>query len=267
MADRFRFKRHASVGAEAAEDDQRYLATCFVDTGDLTCLLETQDPPRLVLGRTGTGKSALLLRLSDRPHAILIQPESLSFNHLANSTVLPFFADLGVKLDLFFKLLWRHVFTVELLRQRYSISDATSTASFFDRFKGSIGLKDKTRERALRYLAQWGNRFWEETEYRVKEITANMETQLAGSVKAALPHCEFKAGATDKLSSEERIEVVQRGQRVVDSIQMKELSDVLTFLDDEVFEDPQNPYYLCIDRLDDNWTDDRCRYLLIRRLI
>ena len=36
---------------------------------------------------------------------------------------------------------------------------------------------------------------------------------------------------------------------------------------DSILDDPQKPYYLVIDRLDENWIEDRLRYLLIRALI
>jgi hypothetical protein len=115
QADRFTFRKHASIGAAAAEEDAKFLTECFIDNGDVEPLIDCSDRRRIVLGRTGAGKSALLRKLIDETNAIVINPETLSFNYLTNSTVLQFFLEAGVKLDLFFKLLWRHVFTVELL--------------------------------------------------------------------------------------------------------------------------------------------------------
>jgi len=56
----FIFKKLDSVGAAAAEEDKRFLKACFVDTGDLDVLRDCADPRRIVLGRTGSGKTALL---------------------------------------------------------------------------------------------------------------------------------------------------------------------------------------------------------------
>jgi len=69
--------------------------------------------------------------LINKTDAIVISPETLSFNYLANSTILQFFLEAGVKLDLFFKLLWRHVFTVELLRNRYNLKTQRENLKFF----------------------------------------------------------------------------------------------------------------------------------------
>jgi hypothetical protein len=264
--ERFTFRKHASIGAAAAEEDVKFLSECFIDNGDLEPLLDCSDRRRIILGRTGAGKSALLKKLIDEANAIVINPETLSFNYLTNSTVLQFFLEAGVKLDLFFKLLWRHVFTVELLRRRYDLKTKSDTHSFIDRIKGLL-TRDPHKERAVNYLLQWGEHFWEDTEYRIKEITHKIEEELKASIKGRMPIAELGAGAATKLSDEERIEVVQRGKVVINAIQMRELTDVLRFLNEDVFPDENDQFYICIDRLDENWVDENFRYLLIRSLI
>jgi len=266
IVERFKFRKHASIGAAAAEEDNHFLTGCFVDNGDLGPLLDCSDRRRIILGRTGAGKSALLQRVTAESGAIVISPETLSFNYLTNSTVLQFFLEAGVKLDLFFKLLWRHVFTVELLKKRYDLRTAGSAKSFLDRIKELV-VRDHHKERAIHYLLKWGDQFWETSEYRIKEITQKIENELSASIAGKIPIADLHAGAVSKLSEEDKIEVVQRGKNVINAIQMRELSDVLTFLNDDVFSDEMCPYYICIDRLDENWVDETFRYLLIRSLI
>lgn len=266
QSDKFKFRRHASVGAAAAEEDEKFLAVCFVDTGDLATLLDCHEPKRIILGRTGIGKTALLNQLVEEENAIEINPEALSFNYLTNSTILKFFLDAGVKLDLFFKLLWRHVFTVELLKKKYHITNESAKKTFLERIRNII-TPDKKKERAVNYLLQWGEKFWESTEYRIKEITERIENELKGSVKAKFIPAEINSSTASKLSEEERVEVIQRGQAVINEIQMKELTDVLIFLDQDVFDDERQNFYLCVDRLDENWIEEKFRYLLIRSLI
>ena len=110
MAKKFVFRNNQIIGAAAAESDEYYLSKCFVDTGDLEILRNCEDPRNLLVGRTGIGKSALLSRLIDtEDHVIQISPESLSLSYIANSNVLKFFSETGVKMDIFYRLLWRHV--------------------------------------------------------------------------------------------------------------------------------------------------------------
>ncbi len=48
---------------------------------------------------------------------------------------------------------------------------------------------------------------------------------------------------------------------------MRELTDVLEFLNEDVFSDEKQHFYICVDRLDENWVDESFRYMLIRSLI
>lgn len=58
---------------------------CFVDVGDIEALHDCNDPKRIVLGRTGSGKSALLLRLKEvEARAIEVRPESLALAYISN---------------------------------------------------------------------------------------------------------------------------------------------------------------------------------------
>jgi hypothetical protein len=152
--EKFRFRKHSSVGAASAEDDSQFLSTCFVDTGDLTTLLDSSDPRRLVLGRTGSGKSALLLQIQNRSNAATINPQTLAFNHVTNSTVLQFFLAAGVKLDLFFRLLWRHVFAVELLKEKYHVRTEAESRSLLERLFALVS-RDKNAS-----SAEFVGRFW-----------------------------------------------------------------------------------------------------------
>ena len=46
-----------------AESDDRFLNQCFVDTGDYGTLVDCSNPHRIIVGRTGAGKSALICHL------------------------------------------------------------------------------------------------------------------------------------------------------------------------------------------------------------
>lgn len=93
MSDRpFKFRKSDQIGAAAAEDDE-FLSTCFVDTGDIALLQDISDRRQIILGRTGSGKSALLKKLAETTHEYVIKvlPENLALTYVSNSTVLNFF--------------------------------------------------------------------------------------------------------------------------------------------------------------------------------
>jgi hypothetical protein len=264
----FRFKRNAKIGEAAAEMDDEFLFQSFHDVGDYAVLKNTRAPARIVVGRTGSGKTALLRMLKrEQENVIEIDPENLSLNYLSNNEVIKFFEGLGVKLDLFYGLLWRHVFTVELLRARYQLTTSEKTQSFFLQLFDRLKSKDKSRERALKYIQDWGDKFWIETEYRVKEFTTKLESELKAGAGIDVDALKLNASGGLMLTEEKKNEIVHRGQQVVNNVQIKELSEVISYLNDEVFMDPQRPYFIVIDRLDENWIEDSIRFKLIRALI
>lgn len=265
--DKFRFKALDTIGALDAEEDQAFLDSCFKDTGAIDVLRNCADARGVIVGRTGTGKTALLLRLQRIEERVIeVPPESLALAYVSNSTILRFLEELGVKLDIFFKLLWRHVFTVELLKKHFRIQREEDKASFAMKLKNLF--KDKKHSRALEYLETWGKSFWEETEYRIREVTTTLEEQLRANVGEQLKSLgiPISAGAARNVKEEQRAEIVQRAQKVVNSVQIRQLSDILELID-SVLEDPQKRYYIVIDRLDEDWIEEALRYRLIRALV
>jgi len=267
VADRFRFRNTDTIGVADAESDHAFLHDCFVDDGIVDLLLDCDDHRRIVLGRTGAGKTALLNKLVERAStAITVQPESLALAYISNSTILRFVHELGVNLDVFFRLLWRHVFTVEIIKAHFHLDSARGSESVLDWIRGQFSDKKRQHEKALAYLETWGSTFWEQTDYRIEELTTKLERDLKASIGGALQIANFDISGDQKLSQEQKAKVVERAMFVVNQVQIQELSYVLELLD-SILEDPQKRYYIVIDRLDEKWVEEGLRYLLIRALI
>ena len=268
--ERFRFKRTDSIGAAAAEDDGEVLKDCYVDTCALQLLQDIGDRRQIVLGRTGTGKSALLTILKQsRPERVVkLSPEHLALTYVANSTILNFFGSIGVNLDPFFKLLWRHVLTVEILSHHFEHSSEPSK-SLLERLRALCmgpSKHDNDMRQAVQYLEDWGKTFWKDTEFRVKEITSRVETQLNAELKATLGSkaatVSGSAQSADRFTEEEKSELVSRGQHIISKVQAQDLHKILHLLD-SVLTDKQHGYYIIADGLDENWVEERLRYKLI----
>ncbi len=264
---KFLFRKLDQVGAPAAEEDHAFLAECFIDTGVFDVLRDIDDSRRVVVGRTGSGKTALLSRLEEADTGVIrIEPESLALPYVSNSTILDFVSRLGVKLDVFFRLLWRHVFAVELIRRHFDLKNADETQTFLQKTLRRFSSKKVANARALKYLEKWGSSFWEETDYRIKELTTNLEDQIKATLGAKLGPAQIGLEATRTMSTETRRELAQRAQQVINNVQITELSDIMSLLSD-ILDDSRQKYFIVIDRLDENWIDEKLRYLLIRALI
>lgn len=266
--EKFRFKKNAIIGAADADEDSKFLKATFIDTGVLSILRDCNDHRSIVLGRTGAGKTALLNMLyNNEEHTIRILPESLSLSYISNSNILNFVSKAGVKIDILFRLLWRHIITVELLKTRYKINDEKSKKSFIQQMFEKF-VVDKKKQKAIEYLIEWGESFWKETEYRIKEVTTKLESDLKGAIQAGgFTFASLTAESAEKLSKEQKAEVIQRAQEVVNKVQIRELSSIIDILAEDIFTDPQQRYFVIIDKLDEDWVDDNIRYRLIRALI
>jgi hypothetical protein len=271
----FRFAATDTIGAAGAEDDREYLAECFVDTGVLGLLRNMNDNRLIVIGRTGAGKSALLAALADdqSDRVIRVSPEQLALSYVANSTILNFFADLGVNVDPFLKLLWRHVLTVEILSRHFASEPSADGLSWIERLKRRFmgtSKKDKDMLQAVAYLENWGKSFWQDTEYRVKEITNQVEKSLESTLSATIGPKSAAIGSSAKgsevVTETERAELVAKGQDIISKAQLQDLHKVLQLLD-TILEDRQAGYYLVVDGLDENWVEDRLRYKLVMALM
>lgn len=271
----FKFRKTDTIGAASAENDGEFLQSCFVETEEYEALKNKEDIRQIVLGRTGSGKSALLERLKEEgeDRVISIEPHNLALAYVSNSSVIKDFSNLGVNLDPFYKLLWRHVLTVEVLKKHFESHPDIEKESWWSTFIGMF--QNQTREdkdalQAVEYLREWGKNFWVETEYRVKEITTKMEEKLTDQTGLDLKAPMLKAGSSSEalavLSDEEKAEVVNRGQRVVSEAQIEDLSKVQDLLG-RVLTDRQKSYYILIDRLDENWVEEKLRYRLIMALL
>ncbi|MFS1935561.1 P-loop ATPase, Sll1717 family [Vibrio splendidus] len=263
----FVFRKHMSIGEVDAENDTRFLKDCFVDTGDFDVLEDTNSSQCIVLGRTGSGKSALLERLEECGEQVIrIEPEELALKHISNSTILSFFEEIGVNLDIFYSLLWQHTFAVELIKHKYNIDGPSTKSNFFDSISSLIS-GNRKKQQALKYIEDWGDKFWLDTETRIKEFTDKLESSLTSSAGINIPNIKFSATGKAQLSEEQISEVVHYGKQVVNNVQIEKLAKIVNLLAEDIFTDPQRKTYILIDRLDENWVEDELRYKLIRALI
>lgn len=149
----FKFRKHDRIGAVDALDDSDFLHECFIDgPGIYDCLQDTSRHERIILGRTGAGKTALIEILKKKKERVrVIEPENLSLNYLSNSSILRYLEEQNIHLDLFYKLLWKHIFLIEIISLKFNSNSALR--DWFDKYFGS-----KAEKTALQYLKDWNVR-------------------------------------------------------------------------------------------------------------
>jgi len=262
-----KIKRNLSIGDLDAETDNEFLDTCFVDKGYLDDLLDVRSPCSIIVGRTGAGKSSLLYKASTAiDNFKKIDPNDISVKFLEHSDIIQFMDKLGVNLDLFYKMLWRHILIIELVKLRYGIKNEEDNESFFqgllDRFR-----KDEVKQRAISYFRDWGDKFWLDTDEHLKEITKKLETETKANLGIKFAALDVSLNGASKLNDEQKSEITKRASQVVSGLQIRKLNEMLEMLAEYSFRDNQKHYYLLIDQLDEDWADTETRCKFIRALI
>ena len=264
----YKFKRNIDIGSLDAESD-RFLLSAFVDKQDLPLLKDMTNPKCILLGRTGSGKSGIIKYLEENEdHIKRIEPESMSLRHLSNSDIINYFKRLDIKLDLFYKVLWKHVFIVELIKLHY-INEG-KTRSFIDWIKSQF--PDRSKQKSIEYLEKWETQFWESTEYRIKELETSLENRFKGELGGSLTlkdlieiNAQEEIEQTD--SKKIKYEVINKAQKVVNESQIEQINDIIQLMQTKIFSKTQKKYFIIIDDLDKEWVSNEIVYDLIKSLI
>jgi hypothetical protein len=261
--------RGFSLGGEQAEADG-LLDDAFVESGPYSAITSRDDPRCFLVGRTGSGKSAILHRLKDinPDHVIRIDPEELSLQYITDLNVIRYLSELDVHLDPFFIALWKHVLLIEIIKHRYKVESQDVLERFFASLMDRVR-RDRSKQAALEYLHEFEGRFWRETDERIKEITREFENQIqaeaGGRLLTPAGTASGKTSARTTESQAERKELISRFQRVVNDTQLPKLNRMINVLGEDIL-DEQHFTYVIIDDLDREWIDEKVANDLIRCL-
>lgn len=268
---KFRLRKGLKIGDLAAEND-KLLNKVFIDQGHIDSLLETDDPCFLILGRTGSGKTALIKQIkASAEHVSLLNPEELSMQYIHNSQVLRTLASWGVNLEIFYKFLWRHVCVLEIIRMRYGESE--DLPSLIQRAIALVSTSKREEQQAKKiaqeYVREYGEQFWVTTDTRIKKIVDEIELRVKQDEKIAaqlgVSPIQVAGGSKTSFASQrgqivER-ELIDRAQTIVTDYLIADLRQVIELLGKAAFNDAQKQYYLLVDDLDKNWMPDDALYL------
>jgi hypothetical protein len=265
----FKFKSYQHLGSPDAETDNN-LNEVFVDNGAHGVLADPESPKCIIIGRTGSGKSALIKKLKETEvHITTLNPEQMSLAYLTNSTILNYLRELNVSLGFFYKVLWKHVFIVEILKL-YLGEDSSKKQSVFQKLWNVVstgGKGDESKKLALEYFNKWSDEFWLTTEYRIKTLEQELEQKVQAELGVDFKSLKFGSSNFESLGEKVEYDVKNRAESVINQVQGQSLLTLIELLSKNVFNNLQRKYYLVIDDLDKEWASPQIVYDLIGSMI
>ena len=264
----YKFRKNETIGNLDAETDS-FLESCFYESDVFKGIVNfdsSKNNPdftrRVIVGRTGSGKTALLKQMISRGAIKVhdtIEAENTVFEHINNNKFVSDLAHNGIDLRVFYKSLWLHVLLVKVIHQLYP----SSQTGFFEYIKG-LGTSNKKSykpEIAKEYLESYRDNFFNDNV--ITEITEKMQYELTGKVNFEL------ATSTGKATDES----IQKVQRETSSYVSRELirkqKELIKVIKEEFSDDRQQVrVVISIDDLDKSWLSaSGIRYDFINALL
>lgn len=253
------FKRNMNIGDLSAENDDEFLEQCFIETHEYEEISNFNKNKMILLGRTGSGKTALLKKLERTSEVFIeINPSTFALEYINN---VPFVAKLkeeNVNLEAFYKFLWLHEIISKIIKN-YFPGDSLSGASLVHFFLNNN--QDKKKIQMFKdYLDQYEG-LWFQQDFPEK-VTQEIQTNLSAKLK--FPEMgELTSGISEK----EKKEIQSQTTQYVQQEQIKQLLNIIDLLKGYFKNNQQKRITVAIDNLDENWIDDESKYKLINALL
>ena len=264
-----------TIGEIDADNDVRYLPDCFVYTADYEQMRDQNSIRSILVGRTGSGKTAFLNKLkAENDYVIEINAGLLELEHISNTQWIIDLAHRGHAADSFFKFLWLHVFMVHIIREEFSQKEERSTGAvgIIERLKGSWRQKNSSEEKKrwaslVEYLNAYEDHFWDPRASVTRMTMSKLSDKTSGQL--GFPMAGVKAEAANEKTDDF---VEKESVRIRDSIiqpgLIQGLLGVISIIGNYLSENRHKFYYLVIDRLDEvRFYDSILKRKIIKALI
>lgn len=261
------FRNNDEIGKLEAESDS-YLDSCFYETNIFKGIMNfdssEKNPDftkRIIVGRTGSGKSALLRKILDEGSIKVydkIEAENTIFEHVKNNVFISSLNENGIDLRVFYKSLWLHALLVKVIPALHR----SSYQSFFNKVQDLIGGKKKpyNPELANEYIEQFKDVFFNDK--ALVEISNKMQHELSSKIGTK----GINIGG--KLGSEDTQKVQSETSSYVSRELIRKQKELIKILNEEFSEAGQFRIIISIDDLDRSWlSSSDIRYDFINALL
>lgn len=246
-----------TLGTGAAENDGDFLTECFVQTPEFQTLLDYSDRKMILLGRTGSGKTALLKEMERHVEVyVQVRPDIFAMQYISNVPFISNLVDCGINLEIFYKFLWLHEIMSKTVKEYFD----HNKQNFLDRFVRYFTNRNRGRvEQMKKYFQSFGNIFFERN--CAERITKTFESEVEAKTG-------FKSSyISGQLSESEKKEIQVAASEFINTTQITQLKNIITLFRDYLATNKQKKVCVVIDDLDQNWTTVTTKYQMLSALL
>ena len=249
-----------------------YLENCFVETGVSDGLMDDHSVRSLLVGRTGTGKTACIQRIISQSRSknlnyVEIQVEREFLGHLKDLDWLRKLANNGnYNLYPLFKNLWKHIIVVCLIKDVFP-----SQKFFLEGITRFFSKKKNVAARLREYVDSYGGNFWDSEQQAMEKAVQSCTRKIEAKLNMGLGSASYSNETTDAAELAGNSSETDNHLAIQDAIANREMMNALqhaiSHISEYIRSEVGRCYYVLIDKLDEEWIDDSIRYSLIRALI
>lgn len=249
------FKRSMNIGTISAESDTEFLEQCFIETPEYEELCDFNSKKMILLGRTGSGKTALLNKIKeDVDYYIEVRPDTFALQYITNIPFVSRMESDNVNLDIFYKFLWLHELISQIIKNYFSYNKKNWIEELSKR------VSDNGRIRQLKkYIDEYEGIFFDEGS--TEKITKDMEQQIVASLGNTI------ANIQGKLTDSQKSEIESKASQYINKKQISQLKNIITLFKECFASNKQKKIVVVIDNLDENWIKQSSKYRLIDALL
>ncbi len=256
-------KENSNIGNLDAENDDSFLKENFICTSEYEELKDFSNNKMILLGRTGSGKTALVKKIEeDSDSYIIIQPSKFALEYITNVPVVAKLKSEGVNLEVFYKFLWLHEIISKIILKHLDEKGHSEHALIH--FFTELIPKSKTKDlkQMQDYLEKYDGR-WFQDDF-TGQYTSELEHRF--KIEGKIPFLSG-AGGTGSLSQKEKTELELATTKYVNDDQIKNLNLIVNCLKVFFERNSQKKVVVVIDDLDQDWIDEDSKYKLIDSLL
>ena len=255
-----RFVLKGGIGTIDAERDI-FLEDYFLETqifNDLICFDEDEFSftKRVIVGRTGSGKTALLKKINALTNmkSSCVEAESMIFEHIKNNVFINELIANSIDIRVFYKSLWLHVLLIKIIELLYPKDDLLTTLR---------GLFSDKHKLAREYIDAFEANFFNDN--IISEITKKMQSELSSTVSSDIASLKANAGVKQNKEFTEKIQ--SQTSKYVSSELLARQKQIIKILI-ENYRDKKRKFIISIDDLDRSWLNENIiRYDFINALL